>query len=156
MQGDARGESPNLADETNACVLVVDGQPEDRQLICRLLAQFPLSLSLISVSSAAEAMAHLVKAEQHAARAPDLVLLDFDLPDLSAPRLLAQLRRHSHFKALPVVALTRSSEPDVIRRAYDFGANAVINRTGPPEVMDEIVRTLMDFWFRVADRYLID
>jgi CheY-like chemotaxis protein len=156
VSGNLPAQSPISEDETNARILVVDGHPEDRQLIARLVAQFPLSLSLVSLGSAIEAMDYLGANRRQLSRTPDLIIVDFDMPDLSGPRLLASLRRHEAFRSLPVVALTCSADPDNVRRAYDFGANAVINRSGPPETMGEIVRTLIDFWFRVADRYLID
>jgi two-component system response regulator len=152
-----RPDQPEVsADATDATILVVEGQPDDRLLIARLIAQLPLSLSVVTVGSATEAMDFIENSHGEGRRPPELVIVDFDLPDMSAARLLARLRRHGTHRTVPVVALTRSGAPDLVRRAYDFGANAVINRSGPPETLREIVRTVVDFWFRVANRYLVD
>lgn len=115
-----------------------------------------MALSVVSVSSAIEAMDYLGASRQQAGGAPDLLIVDFDMPAMGGPRLLARLRRDATCRTLPVVVLIRGSDPDTVRRAYDFGANAVIDRSGSSEAMAEIVRTLIDFWFRVADRYIVD
>ena len=48
---------------------------------------------------------------------PDCVLLDYDLPDMDAPEVLAELRNGSEFPASPVVILTGS----------DVRSNSVLN-----------------------------
>lgn len=143
-------------EETDARILLVEGEPAARQLIAHLLSQFPISLSIVSAGSAAEAMDQLRAGLQDPGRMPGVVILDYDLPDLGAARLLTQLRRHEAFRTLPVVVLTRGRNLDDVRRAYDFGANAVVSRAQTPEAMNEIVKTLVTFWFETADRYLLD
>ena len=57
---------------------------------------------------------------------PDLVLLDFNLPDMSGAEVLAAMRAAPQSHAVPVVVLSSSSEPDIQRRILELGADAVL------------------------------
>jgi CheY-like chemotaxis protein len=144
------------SNDSDARILIVEGSQRDLGVISRLLSQSPISLAVSSAYNAADALKHIDQGLEDKTFSPDLVILDFDLPDSDAPRLLTQIRRNQRHKTLPVVVLTRDSDLGTIRRAYDFGANAVISKPETPEGMGEIVKTIVDFWFRVADRYLLD
>ncbi|WP_255720135.1 response regulator [Oryzibacter oryziterrae] len=153
LDSDQKFLRPN---DSDARILIVEGSQNDLRVIYRLLSQSPISLAISTASNAAEAMEQIDRGQTDKSSSPDLVILDFDLPGSDAPRLLTQMRRDPRHKALPVVVLTRGTDPGAIRRAYDFGANAVISKPETQEGMGEIVRTIVDFWFKVADRYLLD
>lgn len=156
MQSSASDRPKTGFEDTDARILLVEGEPDARRLMVQLSAQFPISLSIVSVGSALEAMDFLEAGLRHPETLPGVVLLDYDLPDMGAARLLTQLRRHPTLRTLPVVVLIRGTVHDQIRRAYDFGANAVVSRAETTAAMVEIVETLVTFWFNTANRYLID
>ncbi len=87
---------------------------------------------------------------------PDLIILDINMPVMDGTHFLSVLRNHPIFRSLPVVALTTATDVDTVRRAYDFGANAVINKVDSLDGMSQIVNTIVDFWFRIARRYYLD
>lgn len=85
-------------------------------------------------SSAAEAW----KALQESI--PDLVLLDWMLPDQSGLRFLNRLRGDMHFRALPVIMLTaRSMEEDKVA-GLDNGADDFITKPFSPRELVSRVR----------------
>jgi DNA-binding NtrC family response regulator len=71
---------------------------------------------------AAEARAALTALDAR----PDLVLLDFRLPDSADLRLLADIRHRA--PAVPVVLMTAYATPDVVRGALDLGAYRVVTK----------------------------
>jgi two-component system response regulator len=75
---------------------------------------------------------------------------------MNGTHFLKVLRAHPRFRTLPVVALTTSTDLETVRRAYEYGANAVVNKVDSLDGMSEIVSTIVDFWFRVARRYFLD
>jgi len=81
-----------------AHVLVVDDQPEERNLIARLLIEG--SAHVMTAASAAEAM------EIVARHRCDLVITDIGMPEVDGFELLKQLRRSDRGRRVPAVALT--------------------------------------------------
>ncbi|MBU0946934.1 MAG: EAL domain-containing protein [Proteobacteria bacterium] len=68
--------------------------------------------------------------EEHSSRAiqsleevaPDILLLDLVMPEVSGFEILSAVREHSRFKHLPVIILTSSSDNESKLRALDLGA----------------------------------
>lgn len=71
---------------------------------------------------------------------PDLVLLDWMLPDQSGLRLLGRMRGDPHFRALPVIMLTaRSMEEDKVA-GLDSGADDYMTKPFSPRELISRVR----------------
>lgn len=71
---------------------------------------------------------------------PDLVLLDWMLPDQSGLRLLHRMRGDPHFRALPVIMLTaRSMEEDKVA-GLDSGADDYMTKPFSPRELVSRVR----------------
>ena len=141
----------------NARVLLEDADEDETMLIRHLLARAPILLEFAAVSSGREAMTVLDRIGPAGKPwAPDLILLDADRLGTDETMFLAALRQHPVFRALPVIALTGAEDIDTVRRAYDFGANAVIRKSTSVEDMSRIVNTVVEFWFKVARSYYVD
>jgi DNA-binding NarL/FixJ family response regulator len=72
-----------------------------------------------------------------AAAEPDLVLLDVAMPGVDGLTSLVELRRR--FPGLPVIMLSASSQPQVVRRAAEAGARGYVLKTVPPHVLLDLV-----------------
>lgn len=75
--------------------------------------------------------------ELAAEHAPDLVVLDLEMPELdgvSATEAILAARR------VPVVLLTRHARPGVLRRALAAGARAFVPKTTPADRLARILR----------------
>ena len=101
-----------------ARLLVVDDEPRTAELTAELLrrAGYTVEVAL----SGTEALAHVQ------AGMPDLMLLDYEMPDMDAPEVLDQLRSGSDRLDFPVIILTgaRPSPADQVlgieRGAADY------------------------------------
>jgi DNA-binding response OmpR family regulator len=82
----------------SATVLVVDDEPRAAQVTAELLRRAGFLVDV--ATSGSEAVARV------AARPPDAMLLDFDMPDMDAPEVLDQLRRGGSRLPFPVLILT--------------------------------------------------
>ncbi len=60
---------------------------------------------------------------------PDLILLDWMLPDMSGPEFARALRRDDDTRELPVIMLTARSMEDDKVRGFDSGADDYITKT---------------------------
>lgn len=108
-------------------VLLADDQDGLRSALRLVLAQEP-DLELVGEVTDVAALVDKADALQ-----PDLVLLDWDLPELLEPgagrRLLATLlQRHPHLR---VIAL--SGRPERSRSALAAGASLFVSKVEPPE-----------------------
>src|ERR1700737_4352786 len=81
-----------------ASVLVIDDDPQIRQLIARLLQ--PAGYRVEEAGSAGEGM------EKLRTSPPDLILLDMQLPDRSGHDLLTEIRSEPRTRLTPVVMIT--------------------------------------------------
>jgi DNA-binding response OmpR family regulator len=59
---------------------------------------------------------------------PDLILLDFDLPDVKGDQILRMLRNDAATNDIPVVMLTATATPSEIDRLMNWGATAYLTK----------------------------
>lgn len=134
-----------------AHILLIEDDPGDRLLTQKSLAQIPFDIQLHFAEDGEEALAFLRKEGRFAEKpSPDLILLDLNLPKLSGPEVLGQIRKDPRLTHLPVVILTTSrSESDVLR-SYQLHANSYITKPADMNQFREALLSLQSFWFRVA------
>ena len=113
-------------------VLLADDQTKVRSALRLLLEQEP---GFVVVGEAADATGLL---QAVAEKAPDVVLLDWELPGLSAVQLLRLLQYER--PSLRVIAM--SSRPEACQAALDAGIGAFASKSEPPERLLTIIRAL--------------
>jgi signal transduction histidine kinase len=102
-------------------VLVVDDNAGDRRLIEQML---PSSYEIREAATASQAR------EAIAARMPDLILLDYRLPDADGTSLLPHIKR----RHVAVVMLTGMEAPEIVVAAMQAGAHDyLVKNTLTPE-----------------------
>lgn len=115
--------------------LLVEDHPLMRSGLAQLLARQFSGATVTEVESAAAALDNL------SSSAPDLVILDIDLPDRSGLDLLADLRSLAH--NIPVLMLTAQEETEFGRRALHAGASGFVHKSSPPsEIIGAVQRLL--------------
>jgi len=78
--------------------------------------------------------------EQH--RDADLVLLDLHMPGTNGFTGLVYLRGQN--PGMPVVVVSGSEEPRVMRRAIDYGASGFIPKSSPLDVISEAIVAVLE------------
>ena len=74
---------------------------------------------------------------------PDIVLLDVMLPDGNGFDILAKIRQHPKFSALPVVMLTANTEAEDISRGLALGADAYVTKPYSKTVLVDAIRQVL-------------
>lgn len=59
---------------------------------------------------------------------PDLILLDVMMPGMDGLEVCRQLRSRTETAKIPVVLLTYRSGDDIVRRGFESGCNAYLNK----------------------------
>jgi len=114
-------------------VLIVDDEPLIRWSISETLGA--AGHQVTEAADAASALKALA-----GAREPDLVLLDFRLPDSNDLGLLARIRQIA--PAATVIMMTAFGTPDVTAGALKLGAARVLNKPFNMHDLEDIVRSL--------------
>ncbi len=74
---------------------------------------------------------------------PDLILMDFDLPDVSGQTITMVIRKQLGQSAPPIVAVTGRTEDAERRRARDIGCTAFVAKPFTPDQLLNTVNFLL-------------
>ncbi|WP_425990259.1 response regulator [Brevundimonas sp. TWP2-3-2] len=116
-------------------LLVIDDDPFIRQLALAVLS--PHGYRVTTASTGAGGLARL------ADRAPDLVLLDLGLPDISGLEVLRHFRATPTWRDVRILMLTASSEIDDMVQAKQSGASGYICKPIQPDALAPMVSDLL-------------
>lgn len=132
-------------------LLLVEDSRSDVELTEEALASVDIETELHVVSDGEAAMAFLRREPPHeAARRPDLVLLDLNMPRKDGREVLREMKSDDRLRSIPVLVLTTSGAHEDIAEAYASGANAYIRK---PVRFDDFIATMQAieaFWLSVA------
>jgi len=130
-------------------ILLVEDNPGDVALTREALRETPFESELDVASDGVEALAWL-RERATRGRAPDLVLLDLNLPRKNGRELLQELRQDPLLGIIPVVVTTTSTDPGDVARAYELRANCYVSKPAELEAFMGTVRSVIRFWSSVA------
>jgi len=97
--------------------LVVDDQPDIRNIVRMALERSGLGLNVITAQDGHEALA-LVEVER-----PDIILLDISMPGMDGFEVCRRLRADLHTAFLPVLMLTAHDAPEFISKGFAAGTD---------------------------------
>lgn len=128
-------------------ILLVEDNDGDILLITEAFEESNFDLKLTILKDGQESIDFLNKKEKYKdSMAPDLVILDVNLPKLNGHQVLAYIKNNEKLKHIPVIMFTTSSSENDIRLANQNNANCYI--TKPVEVEDylKVIRSMESFW----------
>jgi CheY-like chemotaxis protein len=104
-------------------IMVVDDDPDAQFFVERSLGRALGHCKVITFPNAADALAELKRGT-----AVDAIVTDHQLRQASGCEFISELREAGH--TIPVVMVTCSSDPEVVRKAYAAGATRVFESGG--------------------------
>ncbi|MBW4501056.1 MAG: response regulator [Scytonema hyalinum WJT4-NPBG1] len=116
-----------------AKVMVVDDDPVILSAVCSLLQPWGLKVSTLENP--------LKFWETLETRAPDLLVLDVEMPQMSGIELCQVVRNDPRHCGLPVLFLTARTDADTMRRVFAAGADDYVNK---PIVGPELVTRILN------------
>ena len=134
--------------------LLVEDSPADVEITRRALRDGAVPVDLVVARDGQEAVDYLLRQGPFAGaedwRAPDLILLDLNLPLLTGREVLERVRATPRFALVPVVVLTTSGRPEDVRDVYAAGANTYIEKPRDFARFVEVLRTIQRYWLDAA------
>ena len=126
-------------------ILLVEDNPMDVDLTIRAFQHNHVVNPVTVLRDGEEALTYIRNYSTQAPM-PMLVLLDLKVPRVDGLELLAELRKTTIFKTIPVVVLTSSSEDKDVQTAYQLGANSYIVKPVNFENFIEVAREIELYW----------
>lgn len=136
-------------DERPARIVLVEDEPSEILFMQRAFERGRLDFEVADCSSGQALLDYVADA---AARntAPDVVLLDLNLPGMTGREILSKLRSGDTFPHLVVIVLTSSSYQREVTELYAAGANAYVTKPARLADLDALVTQIEDFWLGMA------
>lgn len=137
-------------------ILIVEDNPNDAELITRVLKKKNLANKLHICEDGAEALDFIFCrnkfSSQDTAKSLKVVFLDLKLPKVSGLEVLREIKSNPLTKKVPVVVITSSKEDPDISQAYELGANSYVVK--PVNFADFVVAIENTglFWLLVNER----
>lgn len=120
---------------TRKKVLIVDDEPAIRDML--KVALEIADFDCIEAKNAYEAQIAITD------QRPDLVLLDWMMPEVSGLELLRRWRQHEETASIPVIMLTAKAEEENTVRGLDTGADDYIAKPFSPRELASRIKALL-------------
>lgn len=133
-----------------ATLLLVDDSEDDIVLTRRALNSTTVECDLVVARNGSEALAYLFGRDENAGQdsvpAPNLILLDVQLPILNGFEVLERIRLDERTRLIPVVMLSSSHEAQDVAESYRRGANGYVRKPIDFVEFRDVVRKLAQYW----------
>jgi DNA-binding NtrC family response regulator len=127
-------------------LLLVEDNPGDVRLIQEVFKDSKFPIHINTVQTGEDALDFLRQNEKFSTAAvPELVLLDLNLPKKDGREVLADIKKDSALKDIPILILTGSHDDSDVRFAYESNANFYIVKPMGVEHFGALLRYLEDF-----------
>lgn len=132
-------------------ILLVEDNDADARLTTEALRHCGPASKVMHVHDGEEAVAFLRKQGRYeGVPAPDIILLDVNLPRKNGLEVLQDIKSDSALKHIPVVVLTVSADEKDVLEAYRLQANCYITKPINLDQFRKVLRSVEEFWLTVA------
>ena len=133
-------------------ILLAEDCEADANLLQEIVGDSETVNEIHVVTDGVEALKYLRgEAPYGAARRPDLILLDLNMPRMDGRQVLEHVKRDPDLKDIPIIVLTSSKAEKDIARSYELHANCYIAKPLDIDRFQHIVRAIEGFWFGVVE-----
>ena len=117
-------------------IVVVDDTPITLEIYKRAL----LRLASVQVNTFTSALLALTWACEHD---PDLIVVDYRMPEIDGLEFLERFRKTSHDPDIPIIVVTGTSDVEVRHRALELGATDFLQKPADPSEFMSRARNLL-------------
>lgn len=131
------------------CILLVEDDPNDAELIIMSLESNKLANEIFHVKDGEEALDYLKRRGPYCSKNGEdlaLVILDLKLPKMNGLEVLREIRNDEELKLMPVVIFTSSQEEQDIIDGYELGTNGYVVKPLDFHRFVEAVKQTGVFW----------
>jgi two-component system cell cycle response regulator DivK len=117
-------------------ILVVEDQPDNRQIIRDMLAETGYEIS--EAENGEEALAAIAK------QRPDLILMDIQLPIMDGYTATRQIKANPTFRSIPIIAVTSYALSGEEKKAREAGCDDYVPKPYSPRQLLAKIRQYLN------------
>lgn len=140
-----------IAHHTNAPILVVEDSMEDFEVLEYACNKADFDIPLLRCKDGQDALQFLYNEDQDNRKStysePILILLDLNMPGMDGHTFLETVKDDSHFKHIPIIVLSTSSNYNDIFKSYQNGANSYMQKPGDMKKYVSMIEDIKEYWF---------
>ena len=129
-------------------VLIIEDDPSDRAFACAEIREWGADVTEARDGPEGLRAVEEWRKADPVRRWPSLILLDSGLPGMEGCEVLKRIRDADETRRIPVVMFSSSAMPEVIRAAYEGGANGYVVKPADAEAYRKAVGAVAAFWLR--------
>ncbi|MGM0629967.1 MAG: response regulator [Pseudomonadota bacterium] len=111
-------------------VLIADDDFISIEVLKAMLANFDVDLLVAMTGEEALTLAE---------KGPELIFLDYEMPDMSGAEVCQQLRQNEMHKTTPIIAITSHQSASEMSACREAGMDATLHKPVSPEALDELM-----------------
>lgn len=132
-------------------ILLVEDSIADVRLMQEVLRETGLPHVLIVAGDGETALRAVRSTDEFAGQpAPDLVLLDLNLPGMDGREVLRAIKQDPQLMRTPVLVLSTSTAESDVVASYEAHANCYLSKPVDLAEFFELAEGLRDFWLRMV------
>jgi len=121
-------------------ILLVDDDEDDRDFFRSVLTSIESSLVYQAAENGQDALQKL----NSGIPLPDLIFLDLNMPVMGGKQFLAEVKKRSHLKDIPIVILSTSSDKATISDTIDLGAVEFLTKPNKLSLLEGRLREILN------------
>jgi two-component system, response regulator len=129
--------------ESEATILLVEDKKLQVQLFMEAMAACGCSAKIVNAADGEEAQEAINNSP-----APGMILLDSGIPKINGKELLKQIRKNPATRYTPVIVLTASEDPSLMREFYEQGANSYLIKPFNFDELCAMLKETSEFWLK--------
>jgi len=147
-----RGAGGSMTDRAKLCVLVVERNPYDINIIKRAMRSSEAGWEAQYALDGEEALDALAqKGQSGTMPSPALILIDINLPKINGLEVLSRIKEDDRLRRIPIVILAVSEREEDMVKAYELGAATYMMKPVDAEQLTQLLETVKDYW-KIAGR----
>ncbi len=132
-------------------ILLVENDPAMARLTQEAFKEAGLTEGIHTIPNGEEALRYLRRQEKQADHPhPDLIFLDLNLPKKSGLEVLEAIKADPKLAVTPVVIVSGSEDPQVVREAYQLHASCYVRKPTDLNQFLYFIRSCYEFWGAVV------
>ena len=138
-----------MPETVDADIFLVEDNPNDAELLMRVLKKRNVSNKIVHVKDGAEALDYIFRSgpyEGQKGNYPKVIFLDLKLPKVDGLEVLKKIRADDRTKMIPVVMLTSSKEEKDVVESYRLGVNSYVVKPVDFEKFADAISEVGFYW----------
>jgi CheY-like chemotaxis protein len=130
---------------------MLEHDEDDRYITQAVFDENQYHVNLHFVTTLDDFWKYLRSVSEQRAAVPKLILLNYHSGAVSAVETLKQLKANHAYQHIPVVVLSGSIKPEIVKECYQAGASSFIQKPSSSKTTVDKISNFIRYWFQTVE-----